>query len=321
MIYKVLGANHYMNLLNNNFSDLKGYKKVILFRPDEFFEYNDEFYEFTRINQNSNISYEAITLSDWPTFFFFNVLNSCLVTKLYIPQNSIEKKFLILVNRTLNREYRSVLMDEFARFGILTNSLYSWLNPSNYSFKYFDNKQTSLDTELTIEYDFDTSVFKKTNVPLIPAKLVSKVEWNLVLETIRYDGTWRSFNFVTEKSVNAIYSRKPFLIFGVPGANKFLKDMGFDIFDDLIDYDFDNEYSLEIRTQKFVKEVIKINNLSYIDLSDRCHKNFKRIFEIVKNKLKNPNSTVDNYFLDLFDEYLKYQNMNNLIKQLWSRRD
>ena len=318
MIYKVFGVNHYINLLNNNFSDLKGYKKVILFIPDEFFEYNDE---FTSFSKNSNISYEAITLSDWPTFFFFNVLNSCLASKLYIPQNSIEKKFLVLVNRTSSREYRSILMDEFARFGILSNSFYSWLNPSNYSFKYFDNKQACLDTELTIEYGFDTSVYKSINVPLIPAKFVSKVEWNLVLETIRYDGTWRSFNFVSEKSVNAIYSKKPFLIFGVPGANKFLKDMGFDIFDDLIDYDFDNEHSLEIRIQKFVKEVIKINNLSNIDFSDRCHKNFKRIFEIVKNKLKNPNSTVDKHFLDLFDEYLKYQNMNNLIKQLWSRRD
>ena len=322
MTFKILGTTHYHNLLDNNFKELESHNKVLLFRPDEWFEEeNEAFFEYTNVAKNSEIDFEVITQSNWPTFFFYTILNLCLVIKLHIPKTSIEKKFLILVNKTKNREYRSMLMEEFARLGILDNSLYSWLNPSNYPFKYFNNKQTCLDTKLTIQDGTDVSVFKNLILPTIPTKLVSKVEWNLVLETIRYDGTWKVSDLVTEKSVNAIYSGKPFLIFGLPGANRFLKCMGFDIFDDLIDYDFDNDYSLEIRIQKYVKEVVKINNFSNIDLSDRCHKNFKRIFEIVKNKLKSPNATVDNYLLNLFDEYCDYHNIPNLIKQLWSRRD
>jgi len=306
-IFKVLGYHHWIQIQNNNYKDIANAKKIILFRPEDYCDAESE-----RLKDIIKVPFESISLNEWPTLFFFRVLNACLFLKLYIPSSKIEKKFLILVSRTKGREYRSQIMDEFSYHGILEHSIYSWLNPSEYPFKHFHNKKTVLDTES----DDDPKIWR-AKVPLIPVNYVKKVEWNIVLE---YIGD-QAILGVSEKTVNAIYSKKPFIVFGLPGANKFLKQLGFDIFDDIIDYDFDNRYEMNERIQKFVSQVIKLKNTNHSNLEKRCEKNFKNIFYLVENKIKNVDDVVEDKYINLLDEYFEKLKVPNLVKKLWIKND
>jgi len=72
----------------------------------------------------------------------------------------------------------------------------------------------------------------------------------IVLETMSNPGF-----FITEKTIRPILFGKPFLIIGSPSFEKNLKDMGFYIFDDLIDKGYD-EYGGVLAVQNVYNSVL-----------------------------------------------------------------
>jgi hypothetical protein len=103
-------------------------------------------------------------------------------------------------------------------------------------------------------------------------------------------------------------------VFGGINTNKLLKDLGFDIFEDVIDYSFDNG-NLENRVDLFIKEVNKLTNTYYPD--DKLEHNFKVALNIVKNKIASPDTIVSNKLLDYFDLFCKINQVPNKIKDLY----
>ena len=82
---------------------------------------------------------------------------------------------------------------------------------------------------------------------------------------------------VTEKTIKGLFYKKPFLIYSVKGYHKWLKDNGFELYDELFDYSFDDRDDMN-RIQMYVKESRRILS---IDL-----KELKKIIEQIKNKLE-----------------------------------
>ena len=106
-------------------------------------------------------------------------------------------------------------------------------------------------------------------------------------------------NFITEKTYRTIFIEKPFLIFGSKNSNICLKKYGFEIFDELIDYEFDKKENIEERLDGIIDILLKLKNQDFLNLhksiEDKITHNKNRILEIVKKDEFIPTKLVDLY--------------------------
>lgn len=82
----------------------------------------------------------------------------------------------------------------------------------------------------------------------------------------------------TENTVRPIVNFKPFLIFGAPGINLKLKELGFEIFEELFDYGFED------CTQDQQRATLIADQLSELQLK-HSPDNYSTLYEMVKPKL------------------------------------
>ena len=108
--------------------------------------------------------------------------------------------------------------------------------------------------------------------------------------------TWTSnkFLFLSEKMYKPIYLKQPFLVVGNPYTIKYLRDNGFDVFDDIFDHSYDEELDENKRLRMVVDVIKKICNKPLVELSetlhtleDRLEKNRKHFFHTYMPKQKN----------------------------------
>ena len=120
---------------------------------------------------------------------------------------------------------------------------------------------------------------------------------NIVTETLFYsvnkhpDIKLYQRGFVTEKTMKCIWAEQLPLIVGTPHIHKDLKDIGFLLPDDFINYEFDNIEEDDLRMSKILEE---IQRLQHIDLkvinkyynSDKCQQQFKHNKDLFKKLCK-----------------------------------
>ena len=92
---------------------------------------------------------------------------------------------------------------------------------------------------------------------------------------------------ISEKTIGALASGHPMLLIGSKGTHQYLKDLGFDMFDDIFDNSFDQEWGLYQRFCLFTKSLDKIADKTIEELEqiqnniwDRCLKNRQRVKEL-----------------------------------------
>ncbi len=100
---------------------------------------------------------------------------------------------------------------------------------------------------------------------------------------------------LTEKTVKNLYYKKPFLGFACKGYYKFLVDNGFELYDELFDYSFDNMNYVD-RLNFFIGECKKV--LSY-DLDD-----INKIVKLMENKIEH-----------------NYNNCITISRKIWNKWD
>ena len=66
--------------------------------------------------------------------------------------------------------------------------------------------------------------------------------------------------YFTEKTLKALSNKKPFLVLGDQHINKALKHLGFEIFEELFDYEFDNQSDFLIRYKKMMEQILRYIN-------------------------------------------------------------
>jgi len=103
----------------------------------------------------------------------------------------------------------------------------------------------------------DTEDFETNHALSLNSHLHSSTLFQIVNETHVKDRKGTSM-FFSEKTFRSIAHMQPFVIFGQPGCNKTLERLGFKLFHDVFDYDFDEIQN----TEKRYKAIIDIcNNL------------------------------------------------------------
>lgn len=83
---------------------------------------------------------------------------------------------------------------------------------------------------------------------------------------------------ISEKTSVPLLFQKPFIVLSCKHFHKNLKSLGFELYDEIFDYTFDNCDSLEERTDLLVQNLVRIKNMS---LEEKTN-----LFEKVKPKLK-----------------------------------
>jgi hypothetical protein len=217
------------------------------------------------------------------------------------PQHlSIDKKFdyLYINLNNKSRYHRCLMMEKLCENNLMDIGLNSWnmlsteylgcvsdlnITYSNFDFKCWEEKKINID-----DYKIDNTIVEEYSKKLLqPNALIA-----LVTET------YYRTNFITEKTFRPILLEQPFIVLGGKHQNKELTNLGFELYDEIFDYSFDSDDSLENRVQGIIDNLNRIKDRNYYELYEQLSPKIKR----------NKNRIVELYYNDTYNPYLKFFN-------------
>lgn len=198
-------------------------------------------------------NYNGVNLHFWNTFWF-NWASMCLknvINYSEVSYNNFTTPFICLNNKS--NLLRCSIVDNLAKHNYIEKGNVTWNKfrdfKEGYKLKYYDDSFRGLDDDF----------LNKQDSFIIPK------QWYTSLFHIVGEST-NEVPFITEKTVIPILMKKPFIILGCQGFNQKLKDLGFDLFEDLINYNFDNEIDVVNRGSLLVENMHDIVNCSDLNL-------------------------------------------------------
>lgn len=231
-------------------------------------------------NQNYDDMYTNIGLDPekdvffWVTFWF-NWAEFQLIQQLYhynyMPPPVFKHPFICLNNRS--HLHRCATVEELAKTGLIDKGIVTWHdflqeNPT-YPFKYFDRSKKRI-----LNDDFPT----KLDSFLIPQEFHESF-FHLITEATL------GAHFITEKTVLPILLKKPFAVVSSPGYHRKLVELGFKLYDEIIDYSFDDEPDLNTRVSMLVGQLNYMCSTDTGALFDKVREkllhNYNRALEII----------------------------------------
>lgn len=109
------------------------------------------------------------------------------------------------------------------------------------------------------EHDISSTLFRKCAVNIV-------VESSCQQEHLK----WHSI-FITEKTFKAFAMWQLPIWWAVPGLVTAVKNLGFDVFDDIIDHSYDHEHNQETRMQILIDEIQRLNRLNLTQIRNNVH--------------------------------------------------
>lgn len=267
-------------------------------------------FELTAISKE----YPKIEIVFWPTYWIY-FATSCQQSQGYLLEQrpreikNLEHQFLCMGGQP--HLHRCIIIDEIWKRNLQKFGKLSWhlggINyrlPHDWKFKYFPEQKILLEDgwtlgsgsafKLPIEFDKSSLIF------------VTESQWNTV--------------FVTEKTVMASLRRKPWIMIGGVGQNQFMKQIGFMLMEDIIDYSFDKIEDVTERSIKAVDQLEKWINLENWDqiektpyIQDILYHNHKNVYDIMEKRILFPDLIND--LLDRNDTRFEETKFINKIKE------
>jgi hypothetical protein len=174
-----------------------------------------------------------------------------------------------------NHIHRCMLVDELTGQGILDKGIVTWnrfpaRNPSLYHFKHYS------DEVRLISDDFET----KLDSFLIPDEY-----YKSFLHVIGEATT--TVPFITEKTCLPILFKKPFIVMADQYFHKRLVDLGFELYDEIIDYTFDSEPDMLKRAEAIAFNVKRITEQNTTELyqiiKEKAQRNYDNYIRIIND--------------------------------------
>ena len=214
-------------------------------------------------------------------------------TKKYL--ESKKRKIFLSYNKNATRKPRIYFILWLLKSGIIEQTLYSLLmkekisdnEKSVYSFEEKFEEIKNLDSYIEnfneLEYkildwncDFeDEESLKFTDTMYTTSDHYLKTLFSIVTETSFSNESLT----LTEKTFKPIGNCHPFIIIGDFNSHQKLKSIGFNPYDDLIDYSFDSIFDDKERLNAVFKEIRRIRDLGPKNILDWYSKNIKKIEE------------------------------------------
>jgi hypothetical protein len=288
--YNILGINHEITLLKVN-EILKncGATLFIVFASE-----NQDYYN--KINNLSNINIIFVPLS-LLFLFHYNHQNVTKMLRNEIKNQNFDNLFINLNHRS--HYHRCLLMDEMAKRNLLQYGNYSWIIPNyEFNFEYWKQKKVTYDSFPFTNCE-DVHFTMNYENPLV----------NIVTETTT------DLFYMSEKTFKPILINQIFLLLGSKNQNINLKKYGFELYDEIFDYDFDSKIDIKDRIDGLLDNIDRIKNqnynLIYKELKPKIKRNYENALDIIEN-----NKFIPEIYYEIIDEnketyYNLYQNYEN----------
>lgn len=193
----------------------------------------------------------------WPTFWFYKAIASVNTENLKT-RRDFKNLFICLNNR--GHPHRVKTIEQIVTNNLLNDGVISWHDKTV--------RPSQLDSNLSLKSEKDTQ-FDQHILPN---------EFNECLINLVTESTVDNYLIdVSEKTINAIISGMPFLIIGCPKVHKKLEKLGFKLFTEIFDYEFDSFINLDERIEAV------INQLSSI--KEKYHKRYAQIYRAIEPKI------------------------------------
>tara|TARA_R100001463_G_scaffold57339_1_gene109534 strand:+ start:569 stop:1918 length:1350 start_codon:yes stop_codon:yes gene_type:complete len=213
-----------------------------------------------------------------------NPMTHRLVVQTHLFQNGYDKEGLVSFNTDLSDFDKNVLHPTMLK----NFKLYKYYNeeflkqlPIRLDWEEFDTTQSFVG-RYSPNYDFYNSTY---------FSVVCETNYEMNLESNGFRDCIHYPIFLTEKTLNALWSYHPFLIVNAKGSLQKLKELGFETFSELFDESYDNEFDPQKRLKMVLSEIDRVMKLDkeelhkiYWSMEDKFIHNRNRILDIVLNK-------------------------------------
>lgn len=240
--------------------------------------------------------YQNTKIIHWETFWFnrtyeawrpHNEYNNSKQLEMFNLRNGEylnDFKYPYITLNNISKNHRCLMMDLLAKHNLIDKGAIAWRDIRrncddirhtfsddmtdslycNYLYKYWKPKRMILDQNINDKF-FQETMPVEYNQSFM--QLVAESDDEIV--------------FYSEKTATPILLNKPFLIVGAKGYHTGLKNRGFELYDEIFDYSFDNENDDLLRYEGVIENVKRISILNSFELRE-LH---KQLFEkLVHNK-------------------------------------
>lgn len=102
-----------------------------------------------------------------------------------------------------------------------------------------------------------------------------------------HDNSWYGI-FITEKTGKCFYQRQLPLWWAVPGLVQAVRDLGFDVFDDVIDHSYDLETDADLRLDQLMQQIEILDSMDLSSLRRELWPRVQNNFELLVNLYNTP---------------------------------
>jgi hypothetical protein len=230
-------------------------------------------------NENTkSLGINNIKIEHWPTYWFY------YIEKVLNYKNKNFNKNLTIPFSCMNNRghlHRCMVIDQMEKYNLIKKGAVTWINPlnenKNFPWKYFKNKQLLWNDNMSTAQDsfIIADEYKNSFFDFVT---------ECCTETV----------MISEKTIRPLLLKKPFAVLGAPGFHKFLKELGFELYTELINYEFDEIEDLEKRTDIYVRNIQRVANIKDLEkfykiLEPKILRNYSRAIELSKDKSYIPN--------------------------------
>lgn len=212
------------------------------------------------MHDTSNPKYNCIKeVRTWDTAFFTIAFNSFRGSereqKSFHLDSSDDIKYTLVSLNNKPHYHRCFMMDLLQKYGLIENQAISWITPSKTS-------EFAQDREFKYNYwDEKKLVLTDTYQETLNSYAMMPTEYYSSFIQIVNESTM-SCDFITEKTTIPLFLKKPFVVFNTRNYNLWLKELGFQLYDEIFDYSFDSIENFEDRFESGVKEISRINSMT-----------------------------------------------------------
>lgn len=258
-----------------------------------------ENYTLLPIHDNIKIYY-------WPTFWLTMLLTRLTVSpnfpsnisigldieNLYTCQKMPIKYPFITMNKA-PKIHRALMLDMLAKHSLIDKGIIIWRELSNnYSFKYWDQKIMLRDQIEKFQYQETLPL----EYPMSFLQLVTESDEQIFT--------------LSEKTGMPLFFNKPFLVAGCKNFHSILKNMGFVLYEELFDYNFDNIDDITIRYNLIAENINQYVNKTptefkklYDNVFEKCVYNKKIALRLATDSALVPN---------IWSILVKHNELNNI---------
>lgn len=218
--------------------------------------------------------------------------------------NSEKKKFFLSYNKNTTKAFRVQLILWLMKTGMIDDSYVSILIKD----ENFDRNQLRSDKDELYDLVAWMNQFERKGFNVLDwdypnhkndvfsnLKYTTKSHYSDTIFNIISETSFQSESLnLTEKSFKGLANSHPFLIIGDRYSNEYVKSMGFEQYDDIIDYSFDSIEDNGERLNEALKQIRKIYTIGkdgmlewYKNNTEKIHSNREKFFTYSFSKMIN----------------------------------